>query len=290
MWYLGDPINNYAMTIFGQILYYIDEYGNFSNCAYRKIGNYHYFLDAAREYDTYSFTDYSGTSRYTLKRSSYERVFKFDDDYRLLGFYIYGEETVDHNLYSGQLLPEPKATHKYCDLYEIEYKENNVYPEKEALINSIPEIQMNSAFFEYRIGSVLLGENGQLTAEPDFPSEYTKENHIYLYDDDHFSMSFYAYSDNAYAIDFDALVTAYTVLQGQDIGTERTFTFDMYSAFGQKIAEVLGAEIKTFGGNSYFVVEGGKAVAFELVLPRYEEPNASNVEFIAVDPGNILLP
>lgn len=290
MWNFDNPSSNFATNVFGQIVEYIDYYGGFYYPAYKKIGNYHYFIEVETDTNTESFTDYAGNQRYTLKRDTSEKVFKFDEDFRLLGFYIYDEETADHNLYSGQLLSKPKIIYKSCDVYLLEYEENNVYPEKQALIDSIPEIQMDTAFFEYRIGSVLLGENGQLTAEPDFPSEYTKEEHIYLYDDDHFGMSFYAYSDNAYAIDFDALVTAYTVLQGQDIGTERTFTFDMYSAFGQKIAEVLGAEIKTFGGNSYFVVEGGKAVAFELVLPRYEEPNASNVEFIAVDPDNILLP
>ena len=290
MWNFDDPSSNFATNVFSQIVDYIDYYGSFNYPAYKKIGNYHYFIEVETDRDTESFTDYAGNQRYTLKREISEKVFKFDEDFRLLGFYIYCEETADHNLYSGQLLPEPKIIYKSCDVYLLEYEENNVYPEKQALIDSIPEMQMNAAFFDYRIGSVLLGENGQLTAEPDFPSEYTKENHIYLYDDDHFGMSFYAYSDNAYAIDFDALVIDYTVLQGQDIGTETTFTIDMYSTFGQKIAEALGAEIKTFGGNSYFVVEGGKAVAFELVLPRYEEPNASNVEFIAVNPSEILLP
>ena len=285
MWYIGDPINNYAMTIFGQILYYIDEYGNFSNCVYRKIGNYHYFFDAAREYNTYYFTDYSGTSRYTLKRSNYERVFKFDDDYRLLGFYIYGEEKVDHDLYSGQLLPEPKATYKYCDLYEIEYKENNVYPEKEALINSIPEVQIASASCDYRVGSVLLGESGQLTAEPDFPEEYTTENRIYSYDDEHFCMYFSTSSDSAYAIDFNTFIITYTVFQGQSVGTEKTFTFDMYDVYHAKIAEALGAEIKSFGGNNYFVMEGGTTAALCIIIPMYEEPDASNVQIIAVDPN-----
>ncbi len=92
-------------------------------------------------------------------------------------------------------------------------------------------------------------------------------------------------SDSAYAIDSDTFITAYTVFQGQNVGTEKTFTSDMYDVYHAKIAEALGAEIKSFGGNNYFVMEGGTTASLCIIIPMYEEPNASNVQIIAVDPN-----
>ncbi len=279
--YAGQEINN--------ILYGVG--ADYLSDAYMNVGDYHYFVDAySNGYGQSTDDVYGITFNYYIKEIT-EIVYKFDADYKLLGYYEYYEILTDHDLFSGRPFNEPKVFRRNLNNISFEYKENNVYPNKDALVASVPDVQNTSASFGYRSAKVRLGESGQLTAAPIYPDSYTMISETQYYDNDHMSLYFeFDPSDNT-AIDFTQANFFYLVLQGEEMNSTHIEAVNfLASAYLHEIAEALGASIKTFDGNEYLIMEKDAMAGMLIVFPTHELPVFDNISFVPVEVSPVLLP
>ena len=283
----GFNYQDYAGQAMNEILYNLN-YG-YMDYGYKKIGDYHYFINAYISCDTDPFNDYAGNTIYAFFQEKNEIVFKFDEDYKLVGYYSYYECTIDHDLYSGRPLKNPVVFYKSLGNISFEYKENNVYPNKDALVASVPDVSCNSASFGYRTAKVRLGESGQLIGAPEFPESYTSVNALENVDNEHLALYFVFDASDNYAISFSDMSIYYLVLQGEEMHNLKSLVRHLNNdVYLRQIADALGASIKTFNEVDYLIMAKDTIGAFRIVFPKFEEVNDNNFVIEAVNTDSLL--
>ena len=269
---------------------YSDLYLDLNDYYYTKIGDYHYFSYVYMDNNSYSFTDYYGDDRYTFQRMTIQDVYKFDAEYRFLGYYLYEEVTVDHNLFSGQLLDSPMVVYRSLKSNTCSY-DNNPYPDEKGLIASIPTHQIINSEISYKVGDVTLDENGKISVSPAMPNNFSTETNLEYVDDKHYALALAFLPSNNEALQLSSLVVRDTILQGEDKGSNKTYTISFENkSVVEKIATAMGATYELYGGTYYFILEADGVYGFKVVVPAFEEPTADNIEIIPYKPSMILLP
>ncbi len=279
---------DYASSTFSSMYSSLDKdvYG----CYYTKIGNYHYFVYIYMENEPYSFTDYTGNDRSTFIRRTMQDVYKFDSEYNFLGYYDYSEITVEHNVFSGQLLEAPMIVARQISSLNLSYDENP-YPDKKGLLASIPTYNILSVDASYKIGAVTFNSQGKISALPDYPADYSLVDTWVYQDDDHYALAFSFYPGSDAALELNTLSLEYSVLQGEEKGNTTTFTLTLNDkVFVEKVAAAINATYQVYNDTNYLILEANRGYGFKIIFPKFEEPNANNVQIVPYNIGMILVP
>ena len=279
-----DYFNINLEQIYDSMYLYLSEF------YYSKIGSYHYFSYIYMDCDRYEFTDYNDIDSYTFMKMISQEIYKFDEEYNFLGFYSYREQTVDHNLFSGQLLESPKIVSRSLSSITYSY-DKNPYPNEKGLIASIPTHQIINAEASFKEGGVTLDENGKIATEPSMPTNFSIRDSLEYVDDEHFAICFEFFPTEPLAFQLKSLVVRDTILQGEDKGSNKTYTISFEEkSMVEKVANALDVTYQLYGGVYYILMEPDENYGFKIIIPAFEEPTASNIEIIAYEPSFILLP
>lgn len=222
--------------------------------AYTKIGDFYYAVAIYLDVSTSSSTDMNNQTFYYSVREKAETIIKINPDFLVDEVYTYYEVTFDHDPYTGLFLNEPLLMYKSLMLVDLDYDDYKDYPEVQTLLNNIPTQYFSEASLKYRLAAVNLDEDGELTAAPEFPENYSIANENFFDDEETAGLLFapyYQYS-NYFAIDLGLLTIGYRAVPGGDINQVEIDPHD--EALFDDIVEALGAELKEYDDVTYLVV------------------------------------
>ncbi len=222
--------------------------------AYTKIGDFYYAVALDLDVSSSSSTAPDGSTFYYAANEKTEIIIKISPDFLVDEIYSYYQVTFDHDPYSGRFLNEPLVMYKSLMLLELDYGEYLDHPEAQKLLNNVPTQYFSEASLNYRVAAVNLDEDGELTAAPVFPENYSTATENFFDGEETAGLLFapyYSYS-NYFAIDLGLMRISYRAVPGGDINQVEVDPHD--EALFDDIVEAMGAELKEYDGTTYLVV------------------------------------
>ena len=222
--------------------------------AFTKIGDFYYVV--ALDLSVNSNSDYAadGTYFYYSVTEKAEIIIKINSDFLIDDIYTYFQATFDHDPFTGRFVDEPFVVYRYLDLIDLDYGNYEDHPEAQKLLNNIPAEYFYNASLNYRVAPVNLDENGELTAAPEFPENFSTATDTFFENEETAGLLFapyYQYS-NDFAIDLGLMWITYRSLVDGEINQVEIDPRD--EAFLESIVEAMGAELKEYDGTTYLVV------------------------------------
>ena len=246
--------------------------------AYARIGDYYYVAGRSiYKGSSYEYSAYDEYFTYCYTEKS-QLIIEIDLEGRLSKAYRYSEDLVDHDMVTGSPLDEPQATYRsmfYIDMHYDDYKD---HPEAQNILNSVPEQYLSDARISYRTAAVTVGDDGKMTAAPEFPSSYNTGSSFY-FDDYETAVKFFSpyYNSQYFAVDFDRLTIIYTILKGEDAGDSNIVNIEFKDEFLEEVAEQMNAELQVFNEETYFIVNRSTMREIEFVFSALNIEGASDV-------------